>query len=239
MDDFSEKEQSTIQVSDYPSIRGSSATCCNTLCSCLRVVQANMYSKKKLQIDDRTVTIAIWDTAGQERFHALGPIYYRDANGMKNLCRVVYRDVRRPPADENADDSFAGALLVYDITDADTFQRVKHWVKELKSVVGEDIELVVCGNKSDLERNRQVQNDEALAYVLHFGWLFSEAAEGSANVDCMQIFRMQPLKLPTSYMSHRRCCCDVTSVGIANPWGRNTLSPPRSSTKTLLTHLLL
>ena len=41
-----------------------------------------MYSKKKLQVDDKMVTIAIWDTAGQERFHALGPIYYRDANGV-------------------------------------------------------------------------------------------------------------------------------------------------------------
>jgi len=39
----------------------------------------------------------------------------------------------------------------------------------LKSVVGEDIELVVCGNKSDLERNRQVQNDEALAYCKSVG----------------------------------------------------------------------
>ena len=43
------------------------------------------------------VTLSIWDTAGQERFHALGPIYYRDADG---------------------------AVLVYDITDADSFQKV-------------------------------------------------------------------------------------------------------------------
>ena len=44
------------------------------------------------------VSLSIWDTAGQERFHALGPIYYRDADG---------------------------AILVYDVTDADSFQKVR------------------------------------------------------------------------------------------------------------------
>ena len=43
------------------------------------------------------MNLAIWDTAGQEKFHALGPIYYRMSNG---------------------------AILVYDITDVDTFQKV-------------------------------------------------------------------------------------------------------------------
>ena len=54
------------------------------------------------------VELAIWDTAGQERFHALGPIYYRDAQA---------------------------ALLVYDITDADSFTRVQTWVQELRQMV--------------------------------------------------------------------------------------------------------
>ncbi len=50
------------------------------------------------------VTLSIWDTAGQERFHALGPIYYRDADG---------------------------AVLVYDITDADSFQKVNFDIKKI------------------------------------------------------------------------------------------------------------
>ena len=56
--------------------------------------------------------LAIWDTAGQERFHALGPIYYRDAEA---------------------------ALLVYDITDIDSFRRVQTWVQELKQMVYLDL----------------------------------------------------------------------------------------------------
>ena len=52
---------------------------------------------KKLNIRGKRITLNIWDTAGQERFHALGPIYYRDADG---------------------------AVLVYDITDTDSFGKV-------------------------------------------------------------------------------------------------------------------
>ena len=87
---------------------------------------------KKLSVADTRVNLAIWDTAGQERFHALGPIYYRDAHG---------------------------AVLVYDITDVDSFQKVKVWVKELRRMVGGDICLVIAGNKIDLERFVCVMND--------------------------------------------------------------------------------
>lgn len=54
------------------------------------------------------VELSLWDTAGQERFHSLGPIYYRDA---------------------------AAALIVFDITDIDSFERAKAWVKELQQMV--------------------------------------------------------------------------------------------------------
>ena len=48
--------------------------------------------------------------------------------------------------------SMLGAVLVYDITDVDSFQKVKVWVKELRRMVGGDICLVIAGNKIDLER---------------------------------------------------------------------------------------
>ena len=57
---------------------------------------------KKIVVEGNNVQLSIWDTAGQERFHALGPIYYRDADG---------------------------ALLVYDITDLESFNKVKKWVR--------------------------------------------------------------------------------------------------------------
>lgn len=66
---------------------------------------------------------------GQEKFHALGPIYYRSSNG---------------------------ALLVYDITDEQSFQKIKIWIKELKKVLGNDISIIIVGNKIDMAKDRVV-----------------------------------------------------------------------------------
>jgi len=92
--------------------------------------------------EDRAVQLSIWDTAGQERFHALGPIYYRDADG---------------------------ALLVYDITDYESFAKVRKWVRELRQIVGAEICIAIAGNKVDLERSRAVPEDEALSYARSVG----------------------------------------------------------------------
>ena len=103
-------------------------------CLCLRYVNNTFsseqestiqatYLEKRLNVGQRAVTLNIWDTAGQERFHALGPIYYRDSHG---------------------------AVLVYDITDRDSFTKVRHWVKELRKIVGQAIVLVIAGNKADM-----------------------------------------------------------------------------------------
>ena len=101
---------------------------------CASTVKATMYANTKMEVGDTMADVSIWDTAGQERYHALGPIYYRDAHG---------------------------AVLVYDITDKDSFDKVKVWLKELHQVVGEGINIVICGNKSDLERERKVNKREA------------------------------------------------------------------------------
>ena len=104
-------------------------------------VQASFLTKR-ITVDGARVELAIWDTAGQERFHALGPIYYRDADA---------------------------ALLVYDITDVDSFERVKSWVTELKSMVGAKIALAIAANKCDLERQRAVPVEAADAYASSIG----------------------------------------------------------------------
>lgn len=107
----------------------------------LTTLQASFLTKK-LNISGKRVTLNIWDTAGQERFHALGPIYYRDSNG---------------------------AILVYDITDEDSFQKVKNWVKELRKMLGNEISLCIAGNKIDLEKDRHVTVAEAESYAASVG----------------------------------------------------------------------
>jgi len=107
----------------------------------LSTIQASFLTKR-LNVDNKRVGLAIWDTAGQERFHALGPIYYRDANG---------------------------ALLVYDITDRDSFLKVQTWVKELRKMLGKEVVLAIAGNKCDLERSRVVSIEEADQYAESVG----------------------------------------------------------------------
>ncbi|KEG12794.1 small GTPase [Trypanosoma grayi] len=122
-------------------------------------VQASMYTCASVPLlhgNGAKVALNIWDTAGQERFHALGPIYYRNANG---------------------------ALLVYDITDGDTLEKVRQWIKELRAVVGDQIRLVICGNKTDREEERDVTEEAAQAFAKAHGALhFSTSAKTGANV---------------------------------------------------------
>eukprot|EP01090_Pellita_catalonica_P013714 TRINITY_DN331_c0_g2_i1.p1 TRINITY_DN331_c0_g2~~TRINITY_DN331_c0_g2_i1.p1 ORF type:complete len:213 (-),score=37.42 TRINITY_DN331_c0_g2_i1:195-833(-) len=104
-------------------------------------IQASFLSKK-LNVQGKSVTLNIWDTAGQERFHALGPIYYRESHG---------------------------ALLVYDITDNNSFIKVKNWVKELRRMLGKEVVIAIIGNKIDLERSRAVNKTVVEKYVQQVG----------------------------------------------------------------------
>jgi Ras-related protein Rab-21 len=100
------------------------------------------FKEKRLNFNAACVTLSIWDTAGQERFHALAPIYYRDADA---------------------------AVLVYDITDRTSFCKVQNWVQELRKIVGYDIILIIAANKIDMENKRQVPNHDANVYARKVG----------------------------------------------------------------------
>ncbi|KAG5505720.1 hypothetical protein JKF63_05055 [Porcisia hertigi] len=126
-------------------------------------VQASMFSSKEVPINDasnapgaiREVDLVLWDTAGQERFHALAPMYYRNADG---------------------------AIIVYDITDADTLRKVRTWAKELYAVLGEgNVQLVLCGNKADAPLAEwEVSEGEGAALAAELGaiHLFASAKTG-------------------------------------------------------------
>ncbi|XP_068669430.1 uncharacterized protein [Aristolochia californica] len=115
------------------------------------------YLTKRLVIEGVPVTLSIWDTAGQEKFHALGPIYYRDADA---------------------------ALLVYDITDSDTFVRVKNWVKELQQMASKSIVMVIAANKSDLVRSKKFDLQEAENYSTSIGaTLFVTSAKLGTGIE--------------------------------------------------------
>ena len=123
---------------------------------------------KTVSLDDKKIKFEIWDTAGQERFHSIAPLYYRGAQA---------------------------AIVVYDITKEDTFERAKTWVKELQQQASSNIVIALAGNKSDLAINRWVQYDEASAFAEENNLLFMEtSAKTTENV--REIFLAIAKKLP-------------------------------------------
>jgi len=105
-------------------------------------------------LDDATVKFEIWDTAGQERYRSLAPMYYRGA---------------------------AAAIIVYDITNPDSFAGAKSWVKELQRRGDTNVVIAMAGNKADLESRRKVDFNEANAYAEENGILHMETSAKNSN----------------------------------------------------------
>jgi Ras-related protein Rab-7A len=91
------------------------------------------FLSKDVDIDDRIVTLQIWDTAGQERFQSLGVAFYRGADAV---------------------------MLVYDLTNAKTFENLKDWREEFLHQANpkgaDSFPFIVVGNKKDLDKERHV-----------------------------------------------------------------------------------
>ena len=78
------------------------------------------------------------------------------------------------------------AIVVYDITNPDSFTGAKSWVKELQRRGDPNVIIALAGNKADLEQRRQVQFEEANAYAQQEGLLHLEtSAKNSNNVKAL------------------------------------------------------
>ncbi|CAE7889589.1 RAB1A [Symbiodinium sp. KB8] len=77
---------------------------------------------RTIKIKDKTVKLQIWDTAGQERFRTITNAYYRGADGI---------------------------IMVYDVTNKESFQHVRHWLNEVNRYASDDTCKLLIGNKND------------------------------------------------------------------------------------------
>ncbi len=123
-----------------------------------------------LHVDGDTMKFEIWDTAGQERYHSLAPMYYRGANA---------------------------AVIVYDITSLDSFERAKKWVTELDKQAQPDIVIVLVGNKTDLQTQRQVSKDDVSTYAQqHHPNLILMETSAKTGDNIVELFDSIAQKLP-------------------------------------------
>ena len=118
----------------------------------------------RLEPEDVTCKFEIWDTAGQERYQSLAPLYYRGATA---------------------------ALIVFDVTSEESFERARYWAEELSRHGDEACRTLLVGNKSDLEDER-VENvvESAEALAAEYGMVGYVETSAKENVGVREAFEL-------------------------------------------------
>lgn len=112
---------------------------------------------KSVNVYDKSIKLNIWDTAGQDRFKTITQAYYKGAHGI---------------------------VVVFDLTERNSFEHVQNWFQEIKKNAGETVVKILVGNKVDLQESRAVQKSEGEALARSLGVLYVEtSAKTGENVD--------------------------------------------------------
>ncbi|OQU94577.1 small GTP-binding protein domain-containing protein isoform 6 [Cladophialophora immunda] len=108
------------------------------------------FLSKTMYLEDRTVRLQLWDTAGQERFRSLIPSYIRDSSV---------------------------AVVVYDISSRKTFEQTRKWIDDVRGERGNDVIVVLVGNKTDLgDSKREVTTQQGEEEAKRAGAIFMETS---------------------------------------------------------------
>ena len=114
------------------------------------------FTIRTMEIDGKAIKLQIWDTAGQERFRTITSNYYRGAHGI---------------------------IVVYDVTDQESFNDVKQWLQEVDRYGSENVNMLLVGNKCDLVTKKVVDYRTAKKYADQLGIPFMEtSAKNATNV---------------------------------------------------------
>ena len=100
---------------------------------------------KTFDIDEKKIKMQIWDTAGQERFKNIIASYYRGAHGI---------------------------LLLYDVTDKDSFKNLNNWLIEIEKNANKNVLKILIGNKTDLEDKRVISYNQGKEFADNYGLKF-------------------------------------------------------------------
>ena len=107
--------------------------CCNSFDPVYISTIGVDFKPKITNYKGKNIKIQIWDTAGQERFKNITQQYYRGAQGV---------------------------LIVYDISNKDSFFKIKTWFTELKEKTSDSLPTIfIVGNKTDLKETNVITND--------------------------------------------------------------------------------
>jgi len=112
---------------------------------------------KVVGIDDKRIKAVIYDTSGQERFRSIPKGYIRKGDGI---------------------------VVVYDITDRESFDSMTYWISEVDWLREDKPPIIILGNKSDLKEQRQVKYKEGKEFADSYGAFFTETTiKDPATID--------------------------------------------------------
>jgi len=115
------------------------------------------FGSKIIEVGGKFIKLQIWDTAGQERFRSVTRSYYRGA---------------------------AGCILVYDITSRESFHHLTSWLNDARALATSELVIVLVGNKTDLQEDREVTFLEASRFAQENDLMFLEtSAKNGENVE--------------------------------------------------------
>ena len=109
-----------------------------------------------MEIKGKKLKVQIWDTAGDERYKNITKNYYKGANGI---------------------------LLLYNITNRESFDSLNSWLTEIKKNANQNLSLILVGTNCDLENERKVTYQEGKDFARKNGIKFIEvSAKNNINV---------------------------------------------------------
>ena len=126
--------------------------------------------------EDRKVKIQIWDTAGEDRFRSITRNYYKGAKGI---------------------------LLIFDVTDKETFTHVRDWIERIHEESPEGITICLVGNKIDMNESRVISNEEGKKIADEFKIPYFETSAKS-NIGVEEVFTYLVKEVDTIYMNEHK-----------------------------------
>ncbi|XP_020340890.1 ras-related protein Rab-6A isoform X1 [Oncorhynchus nerka] len=147
------------------------------------------FLSKTMYLEDRTIRLQLWDTAGQERFRSLIPSYIRDS---------------------------AAAVVVYDITNVNSFQQTTKWIDDVRTERGSDVIIMLVGNKTDLADKRQVAIEEGERKAKELNVMFIETS-AKAGYNVKQLFRRVAAALPGMESTQDKSREDMIDIKLEKP----------------------
>lgn len=118
----------------------------------LATVGIDFFTKDEI-INGKTIRVKIWDTAGQERYKSLTTSFYRNAHGI---------------------------ILVYDVSNPESFEKLKYWIQSISMYLGEksSVKMILIGNKIDTNREVRREDGENFAKQHNIPYFETSAKQG-------------------------------------------------------------